>query len=103
MRNDPPSFLARLQRHHIFRVTSVYAIAAARRAADILPLGKEAYFGVFKFEGLAEIETHAGASNEAIELIGKLLAIPVGECMSIAAEAVPSGDGVRGFLAGASL
>ena len=59
------------------------AIAAARRAADVLPLSKDAYFGVFQLEGLAEIEARAGAPDDALKLIAQLLAMPAGESMSI--------------------
>jgi hypothetical protein len=33
--------------------------------------------------GLAEVEAHAGAKDQALELIGQLLAMPAGEVMSV--------------------
>jgi serine/threonine-protein kinase len=59
------------------------AIATARHATNVLPLGKDAYFGVFQLEGLAEIEAHAGKPDDAIELLGRLLVMPAGESVSI--------------------
>lgn len=59
------------------------AITAARHATEVLPLSKDAYFGVFQLEGLAEIEAHAGKPDDAIELLGRLLAMPAGESVSI--------------------
>jgi TolB-like protein len=60
------------------------AIAAARRATEILPVTKDAYFGEFQLEGLAEIEAHAGTPDDALKLIEQLLAMPAGESMSVA-------------------
>ncbi|MES2403098.1 MAG: tetratricopeptide repeat protein [Pseudomonadota bacterium] len=59
------------------------AIAAARHASEVLPLAKDAYFGAFQLEGLAEIEAHAGQPEQAIDLLQKLLSIPAGETVSI--------------------
>ncbi|TAM97100.1 MAG: tetratricopeptide repeat protein, partial [Rhodanobacteraceae bacterium] len=59
------------------------AIATARHASEVLPLEKDAYFGAFQLEALAEIEAHAGRPAQAIDLIRQLLAIPAGETMSI--------------------
>ncbi|MEO9079652.1 MAG: hypothetical protein ABI268_10110, partial [Rhodanobacter sp.] len=59
------------------------AIAAARHAADVLPLSKDTYFGAFQLEGLAEIDAHAGAPDAALKLIQQLLAMPAGQSMSI--------------------
>ena len=59
------------------------AIAAARHAADVLPLSKDTYFGVFQLEGLAEIDAQADAPDEALKLIHQLLAMPAGQSMSI--------------------
>ncbi|MGH8428103.1 MAG: tetratricopeptide repeat protein, partial [Gammaproteobacteria bacterium] len=60
------------------------AIATARHATEVLPLDKDAYFGVFQLEGLAEIEAHVGKPDDAIRLIERLMAMPAGESMSIA-------------------
>jgi hypothetical protein len=59
------------------------AIAAARRATEVMPISKDAYFGAYTLAGLAEIEAHAGAKGEALELVGQLLAMPAGEGMSV--------------------
>jgi TolB-like protein len=59
------------------------AIAAARRATEILPLKADAYFGVYQAEGLAEISARAGAADEAIKLIEQLMAMPAGQSMTI--------------------
>jgi serine/threonine protein kinase len=59
------------------------AISAARRAVEILPMSKDALNGVYQIEGLAEIDAHAGAPDEALKLIDQLLAIPAGQSMSI--------------------
>ena len=58
------------------------AIATARHASEVLPLNKDAYFGAFQLEGLAEIQAHAGQPEQAIELLQRLLAIPAGATMS---------------------
>ena len=59
------------------------AIAAARRAADLLPISKDHYYGVYQAEGLAEIEARAGAPDDALNLIEELLQIPAGQSMTI--------------------
>lgn len=59
------------------------AISAARRISDEMPLSSDAYFGAYALAGLAEVEAHAGAKDQALGLIGQLLAIPAGEVMSV--------------------
>ena len=59
------------------------AIATARHATEVFPLAKDKYFGVYQLEGLAEIEAHAGAPDEAIKLLGQLLAMPAGQSVSV--------------------
>ncbi len=59
------------------------AIAAARRASEVLPLSKDAYFGVFQVEGLAEISARAGAPDEALKLLDQLLAFPAGQSVTV--------------------
>ena len=59
------------------------AIAAARHATELFPLEKDKYFGTYQLEGLAEIEAHAGAPDEAITLLGRLLAMPAGQSVSV--------------------
>ncbi len=59
------------------------AIAAARRATEVFPLANDKYFGIYQLEGLAEIDAHAGAPDEAIKLLGQMLAIPAGQSVSV--------------------
>jgi serine/threonine-protein kinase len=59
------------------------ALAAARRASEAMPISRDAYFGAFPLAGLAEIEAHAGAQDQALELIDQLMAMPAGEVMSV--------------------
>lgn len=59
------------------------AIAAARHAAEVFPLANDKYFGIYQLEGLAEIDAHAGAPDEAIRLLEQMLAMPAGESVSI--------------------
>ena len=59
------------------------AIAAARRATEVLPLKADAYFGVYQVEGLAEITARAGAADEAIKLLDQLLSVPAGESVTL--------------------
>ena len=49
----------------------------------MLPLDRDAYFGAFQLEGLAEIQARAGQPGQAIDLLQRLLAIPAGETVSI--------------------
>src|SRR6185437_12646979 len=48
-----------------------------------MSVAKDAYFGACTLAGLAEVEAHAGAKDEALESIGQLLAMPAGEVMSV--------------------
>jgi TolB-like protein/Tfp pilus assembly protein PilF len=59
------------------------AIAMARRAADLLPISKDEYYGPYQAEGLAEIDAHAGNPDEALKIIEQLLAIPAGASTTI--------------------
>jgi TolB-like protein/Tfp pilus assembly protein PilF len=59
------------------------AIAAARRMPEEMPLSTDAFFGAYPLAGLAEVEAHAGAKDQALQLIEQLLAIPAGEVMSV--------------------
>ncbi|TAN07834.1 MAG: tetratricopeptide repeat protein [Rhodanobacteraceae bacterium] len=59
------------------------AIAAARRMPEELPLSTDAFFGAYPLAGLAEVEVHAGAKDQALQLIDQLLAMPAGEVMSV--------------------
>jgi hypothetical protein len=59
------------------------AIAAARRISEEMPLSRDAYFGAYTLAGLAEVEAHAGAKDQALQLIDQLMAMPAGEVMSV--------------------
>jgi TolB-like protein len=59
------------------------AIAAARRATELLPLAKDQYFGIYQLEGLAEIDAQAGAPDEAIKRLEQLLALPAGQSVTV--------------------
>ena len=59
------------------------AIATARRATEVFPLANDKYFGVYQLEGLAEIDAQAGATDEAIQLLGQMLAMPAGQSVSV--------------------
>jgi TolB-like protein/Tfp pilus assembly protein PilF len=83
---DPQASLATLQQVSWVDVClgrNEDAIAAAHRAVDLLPVAKDAYFGTYELSGLAEIDTYAGAPDEALKLIEQLLAIPAGSTMTI--------------------
>jgi TolB-like protein/Flp pilus assembly protein TadD len=56
---------------------------AARQASELLPLSKDAYFGVYSVEALAEIDAQAGAPDQALALIEQLLQIPAGMSMTV--------------------
>ena len=59
------------------------AIAAARHATQVLPLSKDAFFGVYQVEGLAEIDARAGAPDEALKLLDQLLSVPAGQSVTV--------------------
>ncbi len=58
------------------------AIAAARRAVDVLPLSKDGFFGAYQLLGLAQVSAFAHAPDQSLELIRRLLAMPAGTTMS---------------------
>jgi len=58
------------------------AIAAARRASEVMSVERDAYFGVYTLAGLAEVEAHAGAKDDSLKLIRQLLDMQAGEAMS---------------------
>ena len=83
---DKPQSLGALQRQSWVDVClglDADAIRAARRGVELLPISKDAYFGVYQMDGLAEIDAHAGAPDEALALIAQLLALPAGQSMSV--------------------
>ena len=60
------------------------ALGVARQAADSLPIERDALAGPFFLAGLAEVEARAGAPEEAIKRLRRLLFIPAGQVASIA-------------------
>ncbi len=60
------------------------ALSAARRAANILPVEKDALLGSGVLTNLAEVEANAGEIEEAIKILHRLLSIPDGLEVSIA-------------------
>ncbi|HEY4638558.1 MAG TPA: hypothetical protein VIG87_01465 [Candidatus Udaeobacter sp.] len=61
------------------------ALRLSRQAADTISLEKDALAGASFDIGLAEIEARAGAPEEAVKRLRRLLAIPAGGAASIAA------------------
>ena len=61
------------------------ALRLSRQAADTISLEKDALAGASFEIGLAEIEARAGAPEEAVKRLRRLLAIPAGGAASIAA------------------
>ena len=59
------------------------AIAKAQHAVEVLPIGKDGYFGAYQLVGLAQIAAHAGAPDKALEMIRQLLEMPTGTIMSV--------------------
>jgi TolB-like protein len=59
------------------------AIAVAHRAADSLPIEKDAPLGAAFTTGLAEIQAQAGQPRDAIAILRRLLSIPAGAVVSI--------------------
>jgi tetratricopeptide (TPR) repeat protein len=60
------------------------ALRLSRQAADSMPIEKDAYAGPSFQCGLAQIEARAGAPEEAIKRLRRLLSIPAGGAVSIA-------------------
>jgi TolB-like protein/Tfp pilus assembly protein PilF len=60
------------------------ALRVARRAADLLPIEKDAVAGQLFLTGLAEIEAHTGKPDEAVKLLRQLIAGPSCGSVSVA-------------------
>jgi serine/threonine protein kinase/tetratricopeptide (TPR) repeat protein len=60
------------------------ALRIAQEATEATPIEKDAVVGTFFVTGLAQIEAHAGQSEEAIKTLRQLLTMPAGEYISIA-------------------
>jgi serine/threonine-protein kinase len=96
-RPDDPNIQSRLSWAKVCLGLNADAIRAARRAAALLPLKKDAYFGAYYVTGLAQIDARAGQPDEALQLIAQLLSMPAGEVMTVARlELDPVWDPLRG-------
>jgi TolB-like protein/Tfp pilus assembly protein PilF len=60
------------------------ALRISREAADLISIEKDASSGPIFQNGLAQIEAHAGAPEEAVKRLRHLLSIPAGTVASIA-------------------
>jgi serine/threonine-protein kinase len=60
------------------------ALRLSKHAADLMPIEKDAISGPTPQLVLAQIEAHAGAPEEAINRLRRLLSIPAGDYVSIA-------------------
>jgi serine/threonine-protein kinase len=60
------------------------ALRLSRQAADLISIEKDAVVGPSFQYGLAQIEARAGAPEEAIKRLRRLLSIPAGHVVSIA-------------------
>jgi TolB-like protein/Tfp pilus assembly protein PilF len=58
------------------------ALRVSRKAADLIPIEKDALDGAIFQNGLAQIEARAGAPEEAIKRLTRLLSIPGGHRLS---------------------
>jgi tetratricopeptide (TPR) repeat protein len=60
------------------------ALRLSRQVADSMPIEKDAFSGPIYQNGLAQIEARAGAPEEAVRRLRRLLSIPAGLEVSIA-------------------
>jgi tetratricopeptide (TPR) repeat protein len=60
------------------------ALRLSRQAADTISIEKDAFAGPNFQNGLAQIEARAGAPEEAVQRLRRLLSIPAGQVVSIA-------------------
>jgi serine/threonine protein kinase/tetratricopeptide (TPR) repeat protein len=83
-RPDDAFALTRLSWVYLALGRNADALRLSRQAADSTPIEKDALTGPYFQNGLAQIEAHAGAPEEAIKRLRRLLSIPAGEAVSIA-------------------
>jgi len=83
-RPNDPNILGQLSWIYLALGRNAEALSAARRATNILPVEKDALLGPGVLTNLAEVEAHAGETEEAIKILRHLLAIPAGLDISIA-------------------
>jgi tetratricopeptide (TPR) repeat protein len=72
------------------------ALRLSREAADLISIEKDASYGPIFQNGLAQIEARAGAPEDAIKRLRRLLSIPAGQVASIARLKIdPAWDPIR--------
>jgi serine/threonine-protein kinase len=75
------------------------ALQISKQAADLISIEKDALAGPSFQNGLAQIEARAGAPEEAIKRLRRLLSIPAGQVSSIALLKIdPVWDPIRNRL-----
>src|SRR5215472_12231575 len=71
------------------------ALRLSRRAAEAISIAKDALAGPYFQNGLAQIEARAGAPEEAIKRLGRLLSIPGGTISTVWLKIDPVWDPIR--------
>jgi TolB-like protein/Flp pilus assembly protein TadD len=92
---DDAGLVAMVGLVHAMRGRHSEAIAAGRRAVDMLPIARDAYDGPLIATKLAVIYAHAGESERAIDLLSELVAFPNGPTRG-ALRIEPEWDPLRG-------
>ncbi|MFI4979194.1 MAG: hypothetical protein ACHQIO_02485 [Nevskiales bacterium] len=82
-RPDSPDVLTRLSWAYVCLGRGDDALRLARHAVDLLPIEKDAYFGTFYLNGLAQIEAQTGHADQAVPLLEKLLFMPAGGVLTL--------------------
>jgi TolB-like protein/Flp pilus assembly protein TadD len=83
-RPDDTFAMAQLSWVYVALGRNADALRLAKQAADSMPLEKDALSGAYFQNGLAQIEAHAGAPEEAVKRLRHLLSIPAGQSVSLA-------------------
>ena len=83
-RPNDPNILTQLSWIYLALRRNAEALSAARQATNILPIEQDAILGPGVLTNLAEIEAHAGETEQAIKILHRLLSIPAGLEVSIA-------------------
>ena len=86
LRERPDDTLAMRELSWVYLVLgrNADALRLSREAADLISIEKDAFTGPIFQNGLAQIEARAGAPEEAIKRLRRLLSIPAGAVASIA-------------------
>jgi TolB-like protein/predicted Zn-dependent protease len=83
-RPDDPLAMAELSWVYLALGRNADALRLSKQAADTMSIEKDAHSGPSFQLGLAQIEARAGAPEEAVKRLGRLLSIPAGWVVSIA-------------------